>query len=387
MRSTMLDVPLSPNHFLDRAGTLFANSEIVSRLCDKSLRTHGHADDRQRARRLAAALHSLGLKKGDRVATLGRNYPAHLEGDVGIPAAGGVMPTLNLRLATDEIGWIGHDAEDRLPIADDILLPLSRQLAGKPAFEKVIVFPFSGAPVDVGAGHLGADPRVRQARHLDHPGLGHDRDLADGDRLLSATRGRVARRERALPPGRDGRRAGVARRPAHPRRRRRGRAVGRQGGRRDPGEAAVITGSYHRVAPTKDKFTDDGWLRTGDVTAMDEPGSMRITDRTQELSKSKGEWISSTDLDDALMAHPAIAEAAVIAIPNQKWSKRPLACVVWKQGAVFAFCDIAETHGRHLLARGFAKCQLPDRDEVIDGLPRTSTGDVWKLELRERFPR
>ena len=81
-----------------------------------------------------------------------------------------------------------------------------------------------------------------------------------------------------------------------------------------------------------DKFTDDGWLRTGDVATMDELGFVRITDRTKDLIKSGGEWISSVDLENALMAHPAIAEAAVIAIPDAKWSERPLACIVFKPG-------------------------------------------------------
>ena len=86
------------------------------------------------------------------------------------------------------------------------------------------------------------------------------------------------------------------------------------------------------MAPTEDKFTDDGWLRTGDVAAMDELGFVRITDRTKDLIKSGGEWISSVDLENALMAHPSVAEAAVVAIPDDKWSERPLACVVLKPG-------------------------------------------------------
>ena len=99
-------------------------------------------------------MQKLGLKKGDRVATLAWNHHAHLECYFGIPAAGGVMHTLNLRLAPDEIGWIAADAEDRFLVVDDILLPLYRQFADKHAFEKVIVFPFSGAPVDTSGGHL-----------------------------------------------------------------------------------------------------------------------------------------------------------------------------------------------------------------------------------------
>jgi fatty-acyl-CoA synthase len=148
-----------------------------------------------------------------------------------------------------------------------------------------------------------------------------------------------------------------------------------------------ITGSYHEVPRTSDKFTDDGWLRTGDVATIDEYGFVRITDRTKDLIKSGGEWISSVDLENALMAHPAIAEAAVIAIPDPKWSERPLACVVWKPGAALAPAEIGAALGKHLLAHGFAKWQLPDRYEVIEGVPRTSTGKFWKLKLRERFPR
>ena len=144
-----------------------------------------------------------------------------------------------------------------------------------------------------------------------------------------------------------------------------------------------ITGSYHQVPVTEEKFTPDGWLRTGDVGSMDELAFLRITDRTKDLIKSGGEWISSVDMENALMAHGAVAEAAVIAIPDEKWSERPLACVVFKPGQSATPAQLAE----HLLvAHGFAKWQLPDRFEVIDAIPRTSTGKFWKLKLRERFP-
>ena len=108
---------------------------------------HSYAQWHRRTRALASALQRLGLKKGDRVATLAWNHHAHLECYFGIPAAGGVMHTLNLRLSPDEIGWIAGDANDRFLIVDDVLLPLYRQFADRHAFERVIVFPFSGAPV------------------------------------------------------------------------------------------------------------------------------------------------------------------------------------------------------------------------------------------------
>src|SRR5438094_4887656 len=147
MQSTMMRMPLSLNHVLERAGVLFPESEIVSRLPDKSLRRHRYTDFYRRARALGAALQRLGLKKGDRVATLCWNHHAHLECYFGIPAAGGVMHTLNLRLAPDEIGWIAGNAGDRFLVVDDVLLPLYKQFAHLHRFERVIVFPFSGAPV------------------------------------------------------------------------------------------------------------------------------------------------------------------------------------------------------------------------------------------------
>jgi fatty-acyl-CoA synthase len=144
-----------------------------------------------------------------------------------------------------------------------------------------------------------------------------------------------------------------------------------------------VTGRYHRVAPEADRFTQDGWLRTGDVASVDELGFVRITDSMKDLIKSGGEWIGSVDLENALMAHPAVAEAAVIAIPHEKWGERPLACVVVKKRADTHPGELNEL----LLQRGFAKWQLPERYEFIEAVPRTSTGKFWKVKLREMFPR
>jgi fatty-acyl-CoA synthase len=147
-----------------------------------------------------------------------------------------------------------------------------------------------------------------------------------------------------------------------------------------------ITGSYHQVPVSEDKFSADGWLRTGDVASVDALGFVRITDRTKDLIKSGGEWISSVDLENALMAHPDVAEAAVIAIPDPKWSERPLACIVLKPGQAQGQAPRPEDFAAHLLQHGFAKWQVPDRYEFIDAVPRTSTGKFYKLKLRERFP-
>ena len=136
--STMQRVPLSLNHILERAGRLYAESQIVSRRPDKSIVRHRFADFHRRARQLASALRAAGLRKGDRVATLCWNHYAHLECYFGIPAAGGVMHTLNLRLAPDEIGWIANHARDRFLIVDDILLPLYEQFRGGAPFEHTV---------------------------------------------------------------------------------------------------------------------------------------------------------------------------------------------------------------------------------------------------------
>src|SRR5207237_3870365 len=140
----------SLNHLLERAGHLFPESQIVSRLPDKSLRKHTYAEYYSRTRRLASALLGLGRKKGDRVATLCWNHHAHLECYFGIPGAGGVMHTLNLRLSPEDIGWIAAHAEDRFLVVEDVLLPLYRQFAPLHRFERVIVFPFGGTAVEQG---------------------------------------------------------------------------------------------------------------------------------------------------------------------------------------------------------------------------------------------
>ncbi|HTX32535.1 MAG TPA: long-chain fatty acid--CoA ligase [Solirubrobacteraceae bacterium] len=130
----------------------------------------------------------------------------------------------------------------------------------------------------------------------------------------------------------------------------------------------------------EEKFTDDGWFQTGDVVKINSHGCIRISDRSKDLVKSGGEWISSVDLENQLMAHPSVAEAAVIAMPDDKWGERPLAVVVLRDGGEASPEELRE----HLSAH-FAKWQLPDRFEFIDEIPRTATGKFKKTDLRERF--
>ena len=538
--STMMQVPLSLNHFLERAGTLFPSNEIVSRLPDKSLVKHSYGQFYARTRRLAQGLQDLGVRKGDRIATLCWNHHAHLECYFGIPAAGAVMQTLNLRLSAEEIAWIANDAQDKILIIDDILLPLYRQFEHLYAFEKVIVFPFSGAAVpseylnyeqllahtDASgfdyAPHAEDDPvsmcytsgttgrpkgvvyshrstvlhtlvaslgdfwslrgtdvvmpvtpmfhanswgipygAVMMGVKLVFPGPHlHPEDILDLMQLEPPTlslgvptiwMSLIQAYEAALTsqPGRWKLPAGMrslvggAAVPealirafdkhgiwilqgwgmtetspvctiSYPKaelrdapmdeRYRRAAMAGipvplvdlrirnDQGQDADwdgqqVGELQVrgpfITGSYHHVPVQEDKFSADGWLRTGDVASVDSMGFVRITDRTKDLIKSGGEWISSVDLENALMAHPGIAEAAVIAVPDEKWSERPLACVVAKPGHAPATAELAA----HLMKMGFAQWQVPDRYEWIAAVPRTSTGKFYKLKLREMFPK
>jgi fatty-acyl-CoA synthase len=141
-----------------------------------------------------------------------------------------------------------------------------------------------------------------------------------------------------------------------------------------------ITASYYDDARSPDSFTDDGWLRTGDVATADAHGYLRIGDRTKDVIKSGGEWISSVELENELMAHPAVAEAAVIAIPHPKWQERPLACVVLRTGAVVDASELlAYLDGR------VARWWLPDAIEFVDEIPKTSVGKFSKKELRARF--
>jgi fatty-acyl-CoA synthase len=138
--------------------------------------------------------------------------------------------------------------------------------------------------------------------------------------------------------------------------------------------------SYYDNPESADRFTADGWFRTGDVAAIDPEGYVQITDRTKDLIKSGGEWISSIDVETMIMAHPKVLEAAVIAVPHPKWVERPLACVVPKPGASVDPEEILD-----FLRPKLAKWALPDAVEIIDAVPKTSVGKFDKKVLRERY--
>jgi fatty-acyl-CoA synthase len=142
----------------------------------------------------------------------------------------------------------------------------------------------------------------------------------------------------------------------------------------------AIAARYYNDDSQKDKWTADGWLITGDVATIDPNGYMKLTDRAKDLIKSGGEWISSVDLENALMGHPSVKEAAVIAVPHPRWDERPLAVVVLKEGAHAEPAALTA----HLAPR-FAKWWLPDGYAFVPEIPKTSAGKFQKLKLREQF--
>ena len=141
-----------------------------------------------------------------------------------------------------------------------------------------------------------------------------------------------------------------------------------------------IAATYYDDPRAGESFTDDGWLKTGDVAVVDARGRVRLVDRTKDLIKSGGEWISSVEIENELMSHPKISEAAVIGVPHPKWSERPLACIVPAAGEELTKEEILE-----YLAPKLAKWQLPDEVVFIDEVPKTSVGKFSKKTLRERF--
>ena len=531
MKSTMMHVPLSMCHFLERAGRLFAGVEIVSRMPDRSIHRTVYGEMHRRARLLAEALQKAGLRKGDRVATLMWNHYAHFETYFGAIASGGVLHTLNLRLAPEEIGYIAHHAEDRFLVVDDVLLPLFEKFKAMTAIEKVIVVPLTGQRV--AGGYVDYEQFLQTASgNWDYPQM--DENDAMAMCYTSGTTGRpkgvvyshrsqvlhslaqclpdvcgISGRDVVLPvvpmfhanawgipyaaamlgtkmvfpgphlhpddllplfeqekvtlscgvptiwlgmvqilerdPGRwklqpglrltvggsavpeslirsfaklgvsimqgwgmtetsplctvsqiTQQQAGLAEDERFAALASQGypvplvdlRIVGDDG--EEPwdgtavGEIQVhgpwITGSYHNLPQSGDAFTADGWLRTGDVASVDPIGIVKITDRTKDLIKSGGEWISSVDLENAIMGHPAVAEAAVIAVPHPKWAERPLAVIVPKQGAT-----VDEQQMRDFLSQKFVKWMVPDAYAFVDAIPRTSTGKFLKTALRERY--
>ena len=532
MRGLMMDSALTVPAILRRAETLFGARDVVSRRADRRLDRSTYAACGARARRLAAALRRLGVAPGDRVATLCWNHAAHLEAYFGIPLAGGVIHTLNLRLPPEDLAYIINHAGDRVLIVDASLLPLFERIKDLVALPHTIVVGEHGsltpdlldydrlldqadpAPVDLPepderdaaamcyttgttgrpkgvlyshralvlhslaialpdaldlreadtilpvvpmfhanawglpytAALVGAklvlpgpylDPpslvdlfqaeRVTIAAGVptiwmgllqlldDHPGawdLSSLRALLVGGSAAPQAMIEAFDRRHGLqivhawgmtettPAGTVSRLApDQAGEPAEERYRSRARqgrplpfieirARGDDGlvpwDGRTMGELEVrgpwVAGAYFDAHDSADRFTDDGWFRTGDIVTIDARGSIALTDRAKDLIKSGGEWISSVALENALMGHPDVAEAAVVPTADARWGERPLAVVVVKPGRTVTADAL-----RAFLAPAFPKWWLPEAVEFVSEIPRTSAGKFKKSALRERF--
>jgi fatty-acyl-CoA synthase len=534
----MMDTPLNTWLLFGHAPRYFHDTEIVSYLPDGGLHRCTYADFGRRAQRLMHALDSLGLERGDRVATLAWNGHRHLEAYWAVPCTGRVLHTLNVRLSADHLAYVIGHADDRVILVDADLLPLLEQVHGlgalagvthvvvladgvppTPLSRTVTVVAYeeliggrpdhyppldidertplglcytsgtTGRPKGVVYTHrstvlhamtaataagvaIGPSDRVLPlvpmfhanawglpytataygAKQVFHGGRQDPSALVE---LMAAERVTVAagvptvwmsvadaiaargglpdlrhvmcggarppdalieryRRELGIPlvQGWGMTETSPLASMAWPKERmsdwgeeRLARAVRARAGLPLPGVQVEIRDERGRAVPWdgeamgellvrgpwiadsyfggegSDRFTDDGWFLTGDVAVGSPDGYFVITDRAKDLVKSGGEWISSVDMESAVMAMDGVVEAAVIAVPDEKWQERPLVCMVPRPGARVGLAEVRE----HLEGAGFARWQLPDQVEVLDSLPRTGTGKFDKKVLRARF--
>ncbi len=511
MLGTMMDFPFTLSTILDRA-PMFRDVEIVSRVpgTPQTLR-YTYGDFHRRARGLAAALTRAGMRPGDRVATLMWNQHQHLEAYFGVPSAGGVLHTLNLRLHPNELAFIANHAADRFLLVEHSLLPVLEKFRAKVNFERVIVtgdeyeafvaddsgytypeldenaaaamcytsgttgnpkgvvyshraivlhsfacaledafaisendvilpassmfhanawgFPYAGAMMGSKLVFPASDLSAEGLLELfdkeqvtftagvptiwlsvldaleKHPGRWKlapelriviagsaapeslfrrfDRLGVHAIHLWGMTETTPVATISHLQPhmldwDEDARYAVRATQ---------GIPVPFVETRVDGaplGELQVrgpwVASAYHNLPEAADRWSDDGWFRTGDVVSVDENGYVKIADRTKDLIKSGGEWISSVDLENALVGHPKVREAAVIAVAHPKWAERPLALIVLREGQA-----ASETELRDFLGAKFAKWQLPEAFVFVPALPHTSTGKLQKLTMREQY--
>ena len=533
LHGLMMDYPLTLDHILEHARRMYPNKTIKSKLPDGPMHEYSYGEFYLRIKRLCNALEALGVEPGDRIGTFAWNSFEHLELYFGVPLAGAVCHTLNIRLPQEQLVYIINHAEDKVIFIDGSLVPLLEPIAhqletvkhfvvfnaregqqislpnllhyeeimavasesytwrctdekmamalcytsgttGMPkgvlishramvlhtfcvlsgvAFgvtERDVVLPVVpqfhamawGLPYActyVGATMVMPEPHFKPdalAKLIESErvtiaagvptiwnGLYHElrrnpRDVSCIEQLVvggsAMPRGLIEAYEKELgvnvvhawgmtelspigtvsklqkqhDPLDDVSRWDIKAKQGYFVPGVEARIVDHDE-RELPwdgetmGELQVrgfwVVGQYYKMERDNEYFTDDGWFRTGDVATIDSDGYMNITDRTKDLVKSGGEWISSVDLENTLMSHPDVLEAAVIATPNERWGERPLAVIVPLAAGVDH-----DALNDYLLGH-FPKFWLPDDYAVVDAIPKTGVGKMDKKVLRNMY--
>jgi fatty-acyl-CoA synthase len=523
MQATMMHTPMTVQMIMQHGARVFPESRVGT-FDGREVSHKRYADIAADATRLAAGLHELGIRPGDRVGTFSWNNTAHMEAYLGVPAMGAVMHTVNIRLSPEHIAYVINHAGDRAVIVDASLIPLFEPVVpllesvehilvfgGDAAFpglncvgygellggqdatydwpeldetaaaavcytsgttgnpkgvvyshrttfvhslasratdtfgisehDRILLLPsmfhanawgmpysgwFSGSDFIMPGPHLQVEGIARMVtserptitamvptilgdllRATDESGLDMSsfRMLVCGGSAVAPAMIDAAREKWGVPvlqgwgmtetsplcvlshPPRDPGPGGET-----PWRAKSGRPVAGiqvrvvdDSGAELPHDGATVgelqlrgpwvTGSYYRTE-SADSFTTDGWLRTGDVGHIDEKYYVQLTDRTKDVIKSGGEWISSVDLENALLAHPDVAEVAVIATADERWQERPLAIVVRSRDSLTA------GELRDFLADKVARFWIPEYWAFTDEIAKTSVGKIDKKQLR-----
>lgn len=533
MKGLMMEYQLTLNVILRRAETLFGKKEIVSRLPDKSIHRYTYHDFALRTKKLVVALRRLGIHKGERVATLCWNHHQHLEAYFAVPGMGAVVHPLNVRFNPDDLGYIIREAQDKILIIDELLLPVYEKFKSTVKFSYVIVVPQTEKPLQqeylnyeevvssgdeelfepfeddeyaaaflcYTSGTTGKPKGILYSHRsimlhtmsssLNCTGFSiSEKDVVlpivpmfhasawgfpfnctlvgatqvlpgpflDAESLLVLMESEKVTLTGAVPtvilsilnlldmnPEKyklslrtiviggsamprflvksfderyginvlhtwgmtemsplgvtsilTGKLQNAPKEEQYDHAMKQGMPIplveirGRNESGFIPwdgntmGELEVrgpfVASSYYLNTETEGKFSADGWLRTGDIVTIDENGFIEIKDRSKDLIKSGGEWISSVALENSLMEHPSVLEAAVIGVPDKKWMERPFAYVVLKEGK-----HISTDELREFLTGRFTKFWVPENYCIIAAIPKSSVGKFLKSALREKY--